>query len=306
MAQTGEVYYHGQMSQTSFHPGPGQSATQLRSDAAPVSGFASSSPPPSAPAQKTPFYKTRKFIICQIITWILAIVLIFVLLYPVVKAIAQLVVNRSVLNVEQARIISPSNGSFILNMTGVVTHTGIFSATIRFTRAMNVTWIDGPPDSGTKRPLGYMDLEPLHAKHKRAELNQQSRFFVTDQDAFGDFTAAMITRPNFTWLLESNNVAVRALKFPTSNGIKFRKVTTLPGINNFNGNVKLVDFQLPGDDPAGGISFLATTEMNNPSPFDVALGTAIFDLMYKGVALGRGTSTDTQLVRLKDSFEYEY
>lgn len=296
MAQTGEVYYHGQMSQTSFHPGPGQSATQLRSDAAPVSGFASSSPPPSAPAQKTPFYKTRKFIICQIITWILAIVLIFVLLYPVVKAIAQLVVNRSVLNVEQARIISPSNGSFILNMTGVVTHTGIFSATIRFTRAMNVTWIDGPPDSGTKRPLGYMDLEPLHAKHKRAELNQQSRFFVTDQDAFGDFTAAMITRPNFTWLLESNNVAVRALKFPTSNGIKFRKVTTLPGINNFNGNVKLVDFQLPGDDPAGGISFLATTEMNNPSPFDVALGTAIFDLTYKGVALGRGTSTDTQLV----------
>lgn len=92
------------------------------------------------------------------------------------------VVNRSVLNVERARIISPSNDSFILNMTGVVTHTGIFSAVITFTKPMNVTWIDGEPDSDNKRPLGYMSLDALHASHKRATLNQQSMFYVTDQE----------------------------------------------------------------------------------------------------------------------------
>lgn len=170
----------------------------------------------------------------------------------------------------------------------------------------------------------------------------------------------MITRPNFTWLLESDDLAVRALKFPVcelrnprghtvsndraAHGVHFRKVTTLPGAlshvarpvsdpcrdqqlqrqrqaRRLPGMFCLsstsdshLAVQLPGDDPAGGITFSATTELNNPSPFDVALGalncmvtdgdgshpisgTALFDLTYKGVALGTGTSHNTQLVR---------
>lgn len=41
----------------------------------------------------------------------LGLALLFIILYPVVKAIAQLVVNRSVLNVDQAMISNPQNGS---------------------------------------------------------------------------------------------------------------------------------------------------------------------------------------------------
>lgn len=49
-------------------------------------------------------------------------------------------------------------------------------------KPMNVTWIDGNPDSDNRRPLGYMSLEPLNAHSKRADLNQQSTFIVTDQE----------------------------------------------------------------------------------------------------------------------------
>ncbi|KAH7108191.1 hypothetical protein BKA62DRAFT_764259 [Auriculariales sp. MPI-PUGE-AT-0066] len=302
MAHRGDFYQ-----QPPSPGGAGYSSTALAGAGAPVSGFddprasgamGTTTPTTVPPPQKTPFWKTRKFIICQIISFLLFIVILFVLLFPVVKAIAQLVVNRSTLQIDSAQIISPQNGSFILHMSGMVFHTGIFNAVIKFKNKMDVSWVDSDdPESDILRPLGYIEqLQDLNARHKAAKLEQQSNFIITDENAFGEFTAAMITRPSFTWLLQSDNLDVRALKFPTSHGVKFKKRTTLRGINSFDGNVRLVEFKLPRDDPEGGITFIATTEMNNSSPFDVALGTTIFDLTYQGMALGRGTSTNTQLV----------
>lgn len=46
------------------------------------------------------------------------------------------------------------------------------------------------------------------------------------------------------------------------------------------------DLQLPGDDPAGGITAVATATLVNPSPFGVAVGTLNLALYYKGLYLG--------------------
>ncbi|KIJ47323.1 hypothetical protein M422DRAFT_164299, partial [Sphaerobolus stellatus SS14] len=100
---------------------------------------------------------------------------------------------------------------------------------------------------------------------------------------------------SFTWHLDSSDLRVNALKFPVAKGIKFSKDVNLSGINNFDGNVKLVNFELPADSPDGGIEFTATTELNNPSPFNVDLGFALFNLTYKGLYLGQGLSTQTQI-----------
>lgn len=91
-----------------------------------------------------------------------------------------------------------------------------------------------------------MDLQPLYAKGstKRAPLNQTTTFNITDEDAFGEFTAAMITRQNFTWRLTSNNLQVNALKFPAAKGLHFNKDVVLNGINNFDGHIALEDFQV--------------------------------------------------------------
>ena len=132
-------------------------------------------------------------------------------------------------------------------MEAIVTHTGIFNAKIEFTEPMNVTWID-QDDSGNERPvhLGFMSMDPLYAQgsQKRAYINSTSTFNITDEDAFGEFTAAMITRQNFTWRLESNNLNVQAMAFPTAKGIFFNKDVVLAGINSFNGQVALKDFRV--------------------------------------------------------------
>ena len=98
--------------------------------------------------------------------------------------------------------------------------------------------------NGSEIPLGTITLSPLDSKHKRATINQTTTFQITDEDAFGQFTKTMITQPNFTWHLHSDGLKANALKFPVAKGISFDKDVTLNGINSFNGNVRLLDFQV--------------------------------------------------------------
>lgn len=257
----------------------------------------SSTGQPQQPQQQqqrpVPFYKRRKFIISQLILIPLAIALLFILLFPVVTAIVQLVVNRTTLNIEVAQISSPQNNSFGLALNGFVAHTGIISATIDFTEAISVTWLN---EQGTEVPIGTMTLpDTLHTHSKRAGLNQSTTFHITDSDNFAKFAQAMITQPTFTWGLSSSNLRVQAAKFPVSHGIKFNKQVILQGFNSFNGNVTLQDFQLPSDNSRGGIDFIANTSLHNPSPFSLDLGTVVFSLSYQNLSLGMGTSSNTSI-----------
>ncbi|KAH9835153.1 uncharacterized protein C8Q71DRAFT_764402 [Rhodofomes roseus] len=258
----------------------------------------------AAAAKKQPFYKRKWFIACQIVTAIVGIVLIFVLLFPVVRAIAQAIVNKSQLNVEKASILTPQNTTFQLHMEGYVSHTGIFNAKIAFREPISVAWVDQNGDQEVVRNLGTMELQPLYAKGstKRAPLNQSTTFTITDEDAFGEFTIAMITRQNFTWRLTSNNLQVNALRFPAAKGLHFNKDVVLNGINNFDGKIVLEDFQLPSD-AANGINFVAKTSLDNTSPFQVDLGTCVFALSYREVSLGEGTSTGLTLTAGNNSVD---
>lgn len=60
---------------------------------------------------------------------------------------------------------------------------------------------------------------------------------------------------------------------------------TLPGMANMT-DVSISDFQLPGDDPAGGISLAVTTKLTNPSAFGVEMGILMVDLYYEDLYLG--------------------
>ncbi|KAK1218918.1 hypothetical protein PQX77_018360 [Marasmius sp. AFHP31] len=248
---------------------------------------------------KPPLYKRKWFLWCMGISIPLGIALLFIILFPVVKAIVQLVVNKSQLEVSSAQIINPQNDTFTLALKGQVTHTGPIPARIDFKEKIQVAWIqgDGKPDVH----LGTMSLARLDAKKGQgAVVDQTTTFKIDDQDAFGTFAATMITSEKFKWRLQSNNLRVQAAKFPVSNGIKFNKELELTGFHSFNGNVKLKDLQLPSDS-AEGINFRAVTELSNPSPFSLNLGTVVFALNYDGIRLGTGTGKDVSIAASPDS-----
>lgn len=70
------------------------------------------SPAVVAPAPvKQPFYKKRWFVTSQIIIIPLGIALLFIILFPVIRAIVALVVKRSNLHIDLANITQTQNNS---------------------------------------------------------------------------------------------------------------------------------------------------------------------------------------------------
>ena len=67
----------------------------------------------SAQAEKLPFYKRRWFIISSLIGIFLGIPLLFVILFPVLKVIAQSIVNKAALNIQTAAIQVPQNATYV-------------------------------------------------------------------------------------------------------------------------------------------------------------------------------------------------
>lgn len=83
------------------------------SGAAAAAGTTGATAATSTQQPTTPWYKTRKWIIIQVIGAILGIVILFVFLFPVVAALAQLIVNRTSVNINTAAIIQPTNESCV-------------------------------------------------------------------------------------------------------------------------------------------------------------------------------------------------
>ena len=82
-----------------------------------VSGWDDQTVPPPVvlPTRPQPFYKRRWFIVSQIIIIPLGIALLFIVLFPVVRAIVELVVKRTNLDVQLAVITQPVNNSSVSN-----------------------------------------------------------------------------------------------------------------------------------------------------------------------------------------------
>jgi len=78
------------------------SAMDDRADSEPV-------PPPTR--ARVPFYKRKWFIITQIVLAPIGFAMIFILLWPVVRAVIQLVVNRSTLDIQVATVSGATNNS---------------------------------------------------------------------------------------------------------------------------------------------------------------------------------------------------
>lgn len=143
-----------------------------------------------------------------------------------------------------------------------------------------------PPPDMRELHLGNFPLGRVSVASGHGKVIQATNFRITDMDAFGEFTKFMVSQPRFTWRLVCNNTHAEAFGFmPTFQNYVFKKHVNFNGINGFE-DVHIADFQLPGNDPAGGISLQTLTTLYNPSPFSVELGYLHLALYYKGMYIG--------------------
>ncbi|CDR88214.1 uncharacterized protein SPSC_03875 [Sporisorium scitamineum] len=254
-------------------------------------------------ARGTPYekkYFSRKLgYCCLFIAPGVLLVTLAITLLPVLYAVANHALHTSVLHVYQSNITAPGNTSFPLTLEGQVKKVGIFPAHLYFREPVQVYWVLPPqpgqvasPQTLTEVNLGQFRLDYIGAAAGHGRIKQATEFEIHNVDGFGEFAKYLISQPEFTWKLNCSNVHVEAFSFlPTYKNLVFNKHIIIKGFNNFE-DVEILDFQLPGDDPAGGITLSVTTSLVNPSPFGVQLGTLNLGLYYQGLYLGPATTTN--------------
>jgi len=97
----------------------------------------------------------------------------------------------------------------------------------------------------------------------------------------------------FTWVLKSK-ITLKALG-RTVNNLDLNKALVVKGMGGFP-DVKILKFDLPSDAaPGQGINLVIDTQMNNPSPIGVTLGTLVLDIAFNGTQLGQVKATGASI-----------
>ncbi|KAF9930757.1 hypothetical protein FBU30_011293 [Linnemannia zychae] len=239
-----------------------------------------------------PFYKRRKYwYFCAIMTVIVVAVAVPLALFVILPKVAQSILNQSTMTFNNIQITNPTNTSLQMSMNGDLGHTGPFSATIEFPEPIQVYY--------GETMLGSMSLPPTKASGGSGKLVADATFNIDDQEAFGTFSADMMNKDTFVWVLRSK-VTIKALGRTVDN-LKLDKALTLNGMGGFP-QVQILRFDLPSDAPNGaGINLIIDTAMNNPSPIGITLGTIVLDIGFNGTALGQVRATGASLMGRSDS-----
>ncbi|KAI7907912.1 uncharacterized protein BX663DRAFT_492385 [Cokeromyces recurvatus] len=286
----GGEYYHNTLSNE--HNG-------LRTDEF-LEEYTEKAPPP----QKRKFYKKKKYwIICSIISVIIIVVLVILILFVIFPKIAQSLMNKSKIDVTAAGIsfnkpdslansvYSKRNGddmnsTFYMSMESDLSHTGPFHAKLKFHNPVEIYY--------NETHLGDIFIfNGTSIAGGKGKLNAVTPFLIRNQAAFASFSKTMLAVEQFKWTLKGK-LDITALSRTAT--VNLNKEITLNGMNGFP-NVKITSFQLPGDDPNGGILVELGTILESPSPIGVQLGTISMAIGYDGVPLGTVVGTNVNLAK---------
>ncbi|RCI03191.1 hypothetical protein CU098_005823 [Rhizopus stolonifer] len=200
-------------------------------------------------------------------------------LIPIVgQKIVQQIVDGAVLAFETIIVSSPTDSSFTVQMKGSITKSGPMDAAISFPTPLTVYW------QGSA--LGTVSMPEIQAKAGLgASFDVTGTFTLSDKDYMAKFATYLINNEDFKWEIITKDVSVNALGF-TFTGISMDKFVTLSGCNGFKDAVTIQSFDLPSNDPDGGITLTAQTTIKNPSQVGFNLSGVTFESYFKNVDIG--------------------
>ncbi|KAI8070949.1 hypothetical protein BC940DRAFT_345179 [Gongronella butleri] len=200
-------------------------------------------------------------------------------LIPIVgQPIVQAIVNGAVLGFDTLLLSDPTETNAKVQMKGSITKTGPMDAAISFPSPLSVRF--------QGKEIGLASMPTVQAAAGQgAQFDVPSNFQITDGEGMQNFASYMINNEEFVWEIVSSDVSVNALGFTFTN-ISMNKFVTIKGCNGFKNGVVINSFDLPRNDPAGGITLTTATSITNPSQVGFSLQSVNFLAFFQNVELG--------------------
>ncbi|WFC96532.1 hypothetical protein MBRA1_003193 [Malassezia brasiliensis] len=186
------------------------------------------------------------------------------LLLPVLaKPIVQKIIDGSNLMINTVVILNPTLKQFRTHMVGAITNAGPFDAVISFPQGLQLSW--------NNRVLGQIAMPNITlVAEEGAQIDLEADFAVASVDALTEFTKFLVTQQSFVWEVSGEGITVSAIGFDTT-GLTMSKTVILTGLNNLKNAVEVTTYDLPYNDPAGGIHLTAESVIHNPSQIGIQL-----------------------------------
>ncbi|KAJ1032418.1 hypothetical protein NDA16_000444 [Ustilago loliicola] len=118
-----------------------------------------------------------------------------------------------------------------------------------------------------------------------------AQFVVADVGYLTEFTRYLLTEQSFVWNIAGDGLRVAALGIEV-NDISISKNVILSAFNGLRNSVIINSFDLPSNDPAGGIRLTAATTIYNPSQVGVQLSRFGVNLQRNGTFIGPSAAQD--------------
>lgn len=179
------------------------------------------------------------------------------LIGAVAGPIAQHFVDGAVLAFTEALITDITNDGFDVSLKGSLTNIGPLDALIEFIEPLTVNW--------QGKIIGQISLPNVCASANDGvpDYEAQGHLTITNQGYFTDFATFLLHNEEFEWIISTDKLRLRALG-TIFDGVSLSKSITFKAFNNLPG-VTISNFQLPSDDPAGGIHVETDTDVPSPA-----------------------------------------
>ncbi|KAJ1658306.1 hypothetical protein IWQ61_002429 [Dispira simplex] len=237
------------------------------------------------PILRRPWYKRKRFWVSLVAFLLVALLVILLVIFVGFPKIAQNTVDDATMRFRTIQIHTPKNDSLGLDLDILLENTGSRTATLKFVDPVKVEWQD--------RELGTMEMDPITVEDGSGETTQSKEFRITDTSYFSEFVAALLAEEELSWVIKGN-LKVKAGSIEKG-GIDLWKEVKFAGMGGLRDN-KIMAFDLPGDDPEGGIKLQLQTNLTNNSPIGVNLGHLRLGMYYQDTFVGPVESTNATLV----------
>ncbi|CAG8789401.1 674_t:CDS:1, partial [Gigaspora rosea] len=209
---------------------------------------------------------------------------IVILIQYLSKPIVSKVVNATNVEFSSVQIQKPSETGFTTIINGKIS--GGVPISAQFSTPNGVTV------SSDRAPLGTVNLPTINIVDGVAELKDvTSQFTISDKGALSEFTQEDLHVDKISWTMTSSNITVKAFGIEIPD-IAFDKKVQLNGAGGFKNAVKIDSFQLPGDDPNGGISTVISSTLTNKGTIGIELGTLFLDVIANNTKIGEVFAKD--------------
>ncbi|SPO25553.1 uncharacterized protein UTRI_03023_B [Ustilago trichophora] len=177
---------------------------------------------------------------------------------PIMKA----VIDAVQLDLTSIQVVDLAQSKVAVDVSASISKIGPFDAVVLLDKGVDVSW--------QGKTIGNVALPNVTIVPEVTRIQMRAELTIADPGLMSDLVKALLQEKSVDWTVSAPSMIIRAYD-ATLNGPGLTKKTSIKAFDRLRNAVTLGTFDLPSNDPAGGIHITASASVRNPSNIGINL-----------------------------------